>query len=212
MAILDPVSVGSYAYAAGFRDRGTLAKMIAIAAGESSWNTRAVNSSSGATGLWQILPSAHPEFSGWDLKDPAWNAKAAYSVYSRAPAAGKITKNKWSAYGGGRYTLALPMAEAAAATVVAAGGTAGPGSAVDQLGQGVEGAADVVSSGAGAAEAAAEVAAKLTDPGTWLRFAYGAVGVALVVGAVVVLAKPVVAPIVKTGTKVAKVAATKKPA
>ena len=37
-----------------------------------------------ANGLWQIYLQDHPEFAGLDLRDPATNANAAFSVYSNA--------------------------------------------------------------------------------------------------------------------------------
>jgi hypothetical protein len=54
----------------------------AIALAESSGNPNEENSI-GATGLWQILRSAHPDWDrGGNLKDPTWNAKAAVSISS----------------------------------------------------------------------------------------------------------------------------------
>jgi len=59
-----------------------LATCVAIAIAESSLLIAAQNPS-GAAGLWQILPSAHPSY---DVKrllsDPAYNAKAMYEVSS----------------------------------------------------------------------------------------------------------------------------------
>lgn len=54
----------------------------AIALAESSGNPNSENSI-GATGLWQILRSAHPDWDrGGNLKDPVWNAKAAVGISS----------------------------------------------------------------------------------------------------------------------------------
>lgn len=54
----------------------------AIALAESGGNPNAQNSI-GATGLWQILRSAHPDWDrGGNLKDPNWNAKAAVAISS----------------------------------------------------------------------------------------------------------------------------------
>lgn len=170
---MDPVTVGRYAYGAGFRGED-LAQMIAVAFGESSWNPDAVNASSGATGLWQILPSAHPEFSGQNLKDPAVNARAAYSVYSHAPAAGRITKNKWSAYQGLGYWSAWPAAQAAATAATAAGGI---GAAASTVQDAASSAADTVTA---PVRMAAGIWDTLSNPRTWLRVAQAVVGVGLV--------------------------------
>lgn len=105
--------VAKLAYQVGFRG-DDLAKMVAIAAGESGFDPLAVNRSSGATGLWQILPSAHPEFAGQDLRDPQVNARAARSVFLAAPNPGQITRNKWAAYGGLTYISMYPAARLAA--------------------------------------------------------------------------------------------------
>jgi hypothetical protein len=174
VSILDQASTARHAYTAGFRGRD-LAEIVAVAGGESSYNTDAVNRSSGATGLWQILPSAHPEFAGWNLKDPAVNARAAYSVYSSAPNPGKITRNKWSAYMGLRYLAYLPSSVTAAALAESTGPATD--ATVDAVG--------TVSAAAGVASDALEVA---TNPRTWLRAAYVAAGVALVIVAAATVA------------------------
>jgi hypothetical protein len=178
MAVLDPVTVGRYAYGAGFRGE-TLAQMIAIAVAESSLKTDNVNTRSGATGLWQILPSAHPEFAGWDLRDPAVNARAAYSVYQSAPSPGRITRNKWTAYGNPIYMAALIPAHAAASAATTAGGLS---SAAGAVGGAVSDLYD--STPLGQAQHAAEIAGDawdtLANPRTWLRVAYVVAGLGLV--------------------------------
>lgn len=70
----------------------------AIAMAESGGDPRSENSI-GATGLWQILRSAHPD---WDrrgnLKNPNFNAKAAYSISSHG-----TNWQPWEAYTNGAY-------------------------------------------------------------------------------------------------------------
>lgn len=189
MAILDPLTVGRYAYGAGFRGE-TLAQMIAIAFGESTFNTNAVNSSSGATGLWQILPSAHPEFAGQDLKDPAVNARAAYSVFRSAPNAGQITKNKWSAYQGVKYWSAIAGAQAAGVAATAAGGLSSAAGAVkDTAGDVADVATAPLQAGVQAAQTASSAYNTITNPHNWLRIAYGVAGIALIYAAVISVSK-----------------------
>jgi len=107
-------------YHAGFR--GTdLVSMVAIGYAESGGNTDAVNPSSGALGLFQILPSAHPWIKSENWQDPNVNAAAAYRVYSEPPNPGKLTKNKWSTYGGLKYLAYLPTAGATVAALAIPG-------------------------------------------------------------------------------------------
>lgn len=53
----------------------------------------------GSYGLWQIFSFEHPEFAGWNLKDPQINACAMAIVYFRA---GK-SFSPWSTYRSGAY-------------------------------------------------------------------------------------------------------------
>lgn len=204
MTILLPTQVAQYAADAGFSGVA-LAKMTAIAFAESSYNTNARNPSSGAVGLWQILPSAHPEFDGWKLTDPAVNARAAYQVYKSAPNPGEITRNKWSAYKGVTYYAVLPAATAAAA----AAKTPVVGDVAGVVDGAAEKAQDAASGAWDAAKAVPRFLDSLSDPRTWLRIAYGVAGIALVVVGVLMLARPVIQPAVSGATKVAKTAATK---
>lgn len=58
------------------------ATMAAIGAAESSFGTDLVNAQSGASGIWQILPSAHPQYDVAQLQsNPLYNAEAAVQVY-----------------------------------------------------------------------------------------------------------------------------------
>lgn len=54
---------------------------VAVAKAESGWIVDNVNKSSGASGLWQVLPSAHPEYDVNRLRsDPYYNAAAAWEI------------------------------------------------------------------------------------------------------------------------------------
>jgi hypothetical protein len=67
--------VAAYARDAGFPE-GLIDKMVAIAYRESHYCPGAVNSSSGACGLWQMYPCP-----GTHALDPATNAAMAYAKY-----------------------------------------------------------------------------------------------------------------------------------
>ena len=83
---------------------------------ESGRNPLARNPS-GASGLWQILESAHPGlFARYDWHDPAQNAVMAYAVYA---AAGR-SFTPWVTYTSGAYLQYLPDAAVAAATATGA--------------------------------------------------------------------------------------------
>lgn len=76
--------VVTYAEAAGWRGHDQLVKAAAVAKAESGWDEEARNPS-GAAGLWQILPSAHPEkFKMGDWRDGRVNARMAYAVWLEA--------------------------------------------------------------------------------------------------------------------------------
>jgi hypothetical protein len=62
---------------------------------ESNWKPWAVNSSSGATGLFQILPSAHPQFNRALLLNPSYNTWAAWQLSRHG--------RDWSPWNGGRW-------------------------------------------------------------------------------------------------------------
>lgn len=87
---------------------GVAQTMAAIALAESGGQVGAVNSSSGAAGLWQILPSAHPQFNVSRLtSDPMYNAKAAVAVYKSQGF------GAWSTYTSGAYQQYLNQAASA---------------------------------------------------------------------------------------------------
>lgn len=89
----------------------------AIAMAESSYDPTATNPSSGAAGLWQILPSAHQDlFSKLPYKtawqDPIVNAEMAYQVWKGRGS--KWDAGGWASLGDAQYQNALPAAQAAA--------------------------------------------------------------------------------------------------
>lgn len=112
--------IGQYAAAAGFTG-DDLTVAVAVALAESGGFTDAYNPVShldsgkpantpegeGATGLWQIYRKVHPEFAGWDLRDPAQNAAAAFSVYQSAG----FSFHPWTTFTTNAYQDYLPQAE-----------------------------------------------------------------------------------------------------
>lgn len=105
MAVLTPMQVAAAAYLGGFRG-DEIATAVAVAKGESSFNTTARNSC--CSGLWQIHRTAHADAikaKGGEkaLDNPATNAALAYQIYKGA--GGWCTNgsppncNPWQAYG-----------------------------------------------------------------------------------------------------------------
>lgn len=103
MTTLTDKQIASVAAQAGFKG-SALTIAVAVALAESSGRTDVVNSI-GATGLWQILQSAHPQWTIQQLKDPHTNARAAYIISS----GGKNWK-PWVAYTSGSYRKFLDRA------------------------------------------------------------------------------------------------------
>jgi hypothetical protein len=108
--------VAAYARGAGFYG-DALVDIVAVATPESSLSTTAVNSSSGAVGLWQINQPVHvQDHPGWTrqwLMDPINNAAAAKIIYDQQG------MGAWEAWTTGR---AQPYMEAARQAVQAVGG------------------------------------------------------------------------------------------
>jgi hypothetical protein len=106
--------IAQVAAAAGFSG-GDLTTAVAIAFAESSGNPQAHNGNGeDSWGLWQINLVAHPEFSSWDLTDPATNAKAAFILYSSS------WFHPWSTFTSGVYTRYLASAQAGVNTLTQA--------------------------------------------------------------------------------------------
>lgn len=96
MTTLDIGGVKAYAAAAGFQGN-SLITATAIAMAESSGRTDVINAS-GAVGLWQILMSAHPQWTQAQLMDPYTNAKAAFQISN-----GGSNWSPWVTYTNGAY-------------------------------------------------------------------------------------------------------------
>lgn len=108
-----PALATRVALAAGFTGQD-LVVAVAVAGAESSYRAEARNSI-GASGLWQILESAHPDlFARYNWRDPEQNAVMAHSVWT---AAGRSWK-PWTAWTSGAYLARLDEARAAAQSIL----------------------------------------------------------------------------------------------
>lgn len=132
MPRISGVAVAQVAYRAGFRNvpgniRLTIA--VAIAAGESGWNTTAHNPvyPDDSYGLWQINRLAHPWARPPGIYNAQTNANAAWRVYTQAG----HSFRPWTIYTRGIYRQHL----GAAAVAVAAFGL-NPGQPTDIAGGG----------------------------------------------------------------------------
>ena len=104
--------IAQLAYNAGLTTVAPLTTATAIAMAESSGNVTAVNSI-GATGIWQILISAHPEYSTAQMQDPVQNAAAMYAVSSAG-----TNWNAWVTYKTGAYLQFVPQATISATATI----------------------------------------------------------------------------------------------
>lgn len=121
MARLTFDQVARLALDAGFRANDDSAAIaVAIAKAESDFNPGVMGDVNlgGSIGLWQIYLPASPQYDAQSLRDPAYNARAAYHV-SR----GGTNFNPWCTYkpsacggeGNNAYTRYLDEARAAVA-------------------------------------------------------------------------------------------------
>lgn len=231
MTVLSANQVAAAAYLGGFRGE-EIVQAVAVAYGESSWDTTAKNSC--CHGLWQINIQAHPTMKA-NVYDPVQNAKYAYSIYKAAGgwctsgSPSRHTCNPWQAYGNANYKAALPKAQAAKAyldqQIAAAGGSTQAGI----MGGGVEdiirkilqvsspisaftGSVNPLSNIAALIEAINRAGAWITNPENLLRvFKVIMGGVVITVGTAMLLDKQLsrVAEVIPAG-KIAKAATATK--
>lgn len=201
MAILVPPQIATYAYHAGIRDQTDLARAVAIAYAESGGNPRAHNprAPDDSYGLWQINmrgdlgPARRQQFgiaSNDQLYDPATNARAMFAI-----SGGGKNWRPWTTYGGARYLLALPAAQAAAAAIR---GLAPP----------VQAAADAAEQLDAMGSIATSVVAAgmwLSDRTNWARIMKVATGVILLAGGAFLITRPAVERAAGAAAKVATV-------
>jgi hypothetical protein len=225
MAVLSDTDIAGYAYNAGFRG-DDLAKAVAIALAESGGDPSAVspqnsngtydyglfqiNSSHTDSGLFDPLSGNTPfqtgvlagtaiglgNSEGWS--DPQKNADYAFQLYQGR--GGNFTD--WSTYNNGSYQQFMSRGQTAAANPNTS--VQGGASSSNSPAAGLSGAVDAVVSIAGDLFKAA---AWTANPKNWGRVTIVMVGGAMVIGALIVVSKPVIEPAAKTAAKVAAVAA-----
>jgi hypothetical protein len=142
----------------------------------------------GHFGLFQISRSAWPEFFAVGSEkwtDPAANARKAYSIYQAQG------WRAWESYTSGRYKQFMDDSESG---VMEDGG--GPDGLLPELSEALD-VADVL----------ADAWEAITTPAFWMRIAYGATGVVLVVGGLMLIVRntPAVQKATATATKAANV-------
>lgn len=204
---MNMAEVAAVAYRAGITDQTDLARCVAIAFAESGGNAKAHNKTApdDSYGLWQINmygnlgPARRQQFgitSNDALFDPATNAKAMMAISG----GGKNWK-PWSTYGGIPYLAFLPPAQGVAASV------RGLAPAVDATEDAIDATAEPIREAAGGV---VKVGAWVADRNNWFRVAKAGIGVVLIYGGLMAVAKgavgKVAAPIVGAVAPVGKAA------
>jgi len=90
---LSATQIAQLAANAGFEGEDQVTA-VAIALAESGGDPNIEGDSGTSYGLWQIHWTVHPEFDPAQLKDPQYNANAAFQLYSN-----RGNFNDWSTYG-----------------------------------------------------------------------------------------------------------------
>ena len=183
-------------YNAGFRG-ADLVRATAVVSAESGFKTDAVSWTGCCVGLMQINTEVHRQWSAAEMKDPAANTKAGFSLFQASG---------WKPWNSSRAGQALYSAMAA--TMVARFMATNPvQTAGDVAGSAVGSAAGSVANATGIPQAIDTLGAIrrwTSTPANWLRVAYVVSGIALTIGALIVLSKPIIEPAVKTAVKVAR--------
>lgn len=180
MSVLKSYEINTLAYLGGFASVADSRTATAIALAESGGRTDARNPSSNARGLWQILPSTAREVGAdWSkLDDPAYNAHAAHQVYKRQG------WGAWSTYNSGAYKryLTAPANPPTPDVIPGAG-------SLSDVGAGLH---DVARAGAW-----------IANPHNLVRVVEVAIGAGLVLGALLILARPITQPAAQAAASVA---------
>jgi hypothetical protein len=201
MTTLSPNQIAVYAQAAGIPPGQPIIDAVSVAMAESSGVTDVVGVA-GNTGLWQVGPQGTLNDAGVgktaaQLKDPATNAQAMFTIWSRD---GKTFAKSWSSWGNSLQVGWAAKLHANAANWGAASVTTAPVLPLPSL-----------SNPLGSAEALAKQAGALVEwlstPSNWVRVALVVLGAGLAVAGLNQVAKPVTQPVVAAGTKTAATAA-----
>lgn len=202
--------IASYAHNAGWTGQD-LVVAVAVALAESGGDPAkrgdlALQSATWgpSIGLWQIRSLNVEKGHGTTRDeianlDPQTNANHAYSIWKEQG------WGPWSVHNSGAYLLYMPIASAGVSDYY----TVNPGKAAGDTVDAVTPTA-VKDAAAAALEVAKEpirILKWLEDPGTQIRIGKVIVGGGLVLIGLYIFARPVVAPVVKAGANIGKVAA-----
>lgn len=202
MATLNADQLATIGKQAGFAGND-LVWFISTALAESGGRTDATNNiGAGHTGIMQISGvhlGAHPTWTRAWLMNPQNNASAARTLFLQ------YGKRPWLASSGRRLLYAKTAEDAAkrAGTAGVDPTTIGGAAGLPDLSP-----SNPLASAQQALSLAAKAGTWISDPRNWMRIVYVALGGALVVGALVMVAMPVATsvatPVVKTAVKAAK--------
>jgi hypothetical protein len=196
--------IAKFAADAGFKGVN-LQVAVAVSCAEDPSHELTAHNTKGedSRGLWQInvARNANPDLAGMNLFDGATNARAAKIVHDRQG------WTAWSVFKNQSYLLYMPRAGLAisrepsislAESDVVAGAVS-----TSSVGQAV----GTVAEAGGAIQQVGDLAARagtfLANPRSWIRIVYVAVGAALVVAALMIVARPVVEPAAKAVADIA---------
>lgn len=196
MAVLSPSQVYMYVRAAGWTGQDAI-EAVAVALAESTGDAGATSKNpDGGTnvGLFQLdTPGGKGAgYSVAQLQDPGLNARVAHAGWA---ADGNTFTKHWATATNG--AAAKQQVTAANAVTNAQPGSTGAAGATLS---GVSSALKLTEQTAGALQ-------WLTVPANWARIALVVVGTGLALAGLNAVAKPVTAPVVATGKKIAKTAA-----
>jgi hypothetical protein len=197
------IEIAGYAFTAGLRNPAKLAMAVAIAEAESGGNPNSHNGKGAddSYGVWQINMKAHTTgelgiSSASALYDPVTNARAMVKISNSGANWGP-----WSTYplpaaaflpaAVAAYLATNPTA-AGSQYVAAGAGVVSDATGIDALAQGVT----------EAVQAPLKVLNWLTESGTWVRIALFGLGGAMVIGGLLIFARPAVESGAKTAMKI----------
>lgn len=189
MAKLSNHQILDLAYKVGWRKAGDLERVLAIVLAESGGNTEAENRC--CVGLMQINVLVHKQYTRAEMKQAEPNMRAGFLLWQQSGWA------PWKDSRGGQL-LRGPEARASTATWHASPGVGEEGTA------GAVGSIPGVSGIGEAVDAANRVTQWITTPANIGRIVMVLLGGIIIVGGVLILARPAAQEAIRTAVKVAK--------